>query len=169
MLSCCDSLAANTVCQGCRIFWAFIKTWVSEYNLQKNLGPTADPEIFENLDGNVCILLSAQQYALNRKRNNNVGMKIDFRPHFSFSVAPAELAAGMAQVSLLGKVTPLRSHPPLLYLLGAGRARRGLQAHPAPPGRGCCITGDPPVQPLLPRQALVTRHPWFHRKPYGSA
>lgn len=54
MLSRCNSPAGNTVWEGCRLFWAFIKTWVSAHELQKNLGPTADPEIFENLYHSVC-------------------------------------------------------------------------------------------------------------------
>lgn len=43
-----DSLGINTVWSGCRIVWAFVRTWCLA-ELQKNLGPPANSEIFENL------------------------------------------------------------------------------------------------------------------------
>lgn len=79
----------------------------------------------------VCVLPSAQQYVLNRKLNNDIGKKIDF----SSSVAPAERAARMARVSLLGEATPLRPHPALLQLLGGRQSPTGAACPPSVPGQ----------------------------------
>lgn len=76
-------------------------------------------------------LPSAQQYALSRKLNNNIGKKTDF----SSSVAPAERAAGMARLSLLGEATPCRPTPLCHSCSGAGGAPRGLPTRPLALGR----------------------------------
>lgn len=67
---------------------------MSEHELEKSLGPTSDPEVFENLNSSVHFSTSS---AICFEHDiNNIGKQIDFGPHFSSLVAPAEQVAGVA-------------------------------------------------------------------------
>lgn len=67
---------------------------MSECELEKNLGPTSDPEIFENMNSSV---YSSTCSAICFEHNiNNIGKQVDFGPHFSSLAAPAEQVAGVA-------------------------------------------------------------------------